>query len=142
MYIFWRQTDRQTDKWTDGQNRCALAIASGALIVVAVVVVVVTVKMIMMMMMMVVVVVVVALMMMTRSDAAEPPPTRVSHVLPPHEKLSPVKFMVAAGAHTWRPKTRHVCWKFTVVTLCAQLARDLLAIAKFLVRTCSSVLFS
>jgi len=28
--------------------------------------------------------------------------------------------------------TRHTCWKLTVVTSCAQLMRDLLAIAKFL----------
>jgi len=47
-------------------------------------------------------------------------------IIPPHEKLS-VAFL--AGAYMWR----HSCWKFTVVTLYAQLTSDLLAIAKFLI---------
>ena len=49
---------------------------------------------------------------------------------------APVKFIVAVyGDNSWNPRPRHTYEKFrpTVVTLRAQLTRDLLAVAKFLV---------
>jgi len=72
----------------------------------------------------------------------------VSHMFLPREKLSPVKLMLGVPfvfppfkpppvsftlvADTWRPYTRHSCWKFIVIALCPQLTRGLLAIAMFL----------
>jgi len=70
------------------------------------------------------------------------PSTPVSHIFLPREKLSLAKFMRAVAATTsgvpWcfhhvNPVKCSPRWKFTVVTLCALLTRDLLTIAKFLV---------
>jgi len=87
-----------------------------------------------------------------RSGRSGRPPPRVSQMFPPRQKLflvkklSPVKFMSAAAAaitavpyfsppmeNSTPCKTLPSC-KFTVVTLCTLPMRDLLAMAKSLVR--------
>ena len=54
----------------------------------------------------------------------------VSHLFFRRLNRPPVSFTLVADA--WRPQTRHSCWKFIVIALCAQLTHDLLAIAVFL----------
>jgi len=59
----------------------------------------------------------------------------VSHTFHPAWKTSPGHLWLRRGlTRGVRKRARHNCLKFTVVTLCAQLTRDLLAIATFLVR--------
>jgi len=49
------------------------------------------------------------------------------------EKLHPMKFMVVAGAYSWRPSTRHTCW-ITVASIVYSLI--LLITSLFFTTTC------